>query len=406
MVRDRAAAGARLLRLVNESARRLHPRDNQRRRDEWVAELGTTSHDLTNLPLPPSPAEMIRQLVVGGSKRDQDGVSRALSSLADALGTLTSSPTAGNREIRASHAIEQAIQKLDEALEDAEILLAASEREVCERILEEGRRLQRLLVAVHLDQSVASKVKGKPDVFPATLDQLSDDASERQLAEEQRALEEAFEAVDPKAIVRLDHSERFPSSVDPHCWLIAIEPAQFEALLAVTTELRLLDRRPVDPPLYVLLIVNDKAATNASKFSHLTEHGLIPVQADEHRALVEQLDLQPPRTETVEAVTELITLLGKASLLAALQHHRPTEWPTTKPTAHDVLSHAAALIQDPIKSNHPDIALVASELLDLVESECRGQHQRVLAGRSDGYCDCIRRRRVRRLDLSRGDRSH
>jgi len=379
IVRQRARCARSVLELVSDAARRLNPADHPKRRQEWITRLEEVKATLTDLPLPPGPVELSTSAGIADQEPDQDPISRALSSLADSLDPLAEPIEAERRAITASISLEKALDKLEEALSKSHRLFASGERETYANLSKAGVRLQRTLVSVHLEPAIARKIKGAPGELGGVIDRLVDDASERQVSSELLALEAVFTDTEALSLSCIEDDGRNLTSIDPHCWVVSTTPERYEALTALTTQLRSSDSDVVGAPLYVTVLADGSPVAMTSRVSRLTPHGLVPVQASEHASLIDRLDLDPCPTEVLECVQELVSILSQASLQAALERNRPTSWAKPIPASRDLLLDAASMASQRPISEQPTLLEPIAELLRLVETECAGGHDQVLA---------------------------
>lgn len=370
LIRARERIAETLAALVGDAPRRLSSFDDQKRREQWTGDLEETVRALAELPRPPAAAEHdpVSAAARWDEQRDEDSMSAAFRSVADALRMLAPGTSGKIVHAGVGDSVRKAALKLEGALEDGGSLTTAVERVACRRLLTGLQLLRDVLAALSFDIQLAKRVSGRPEDLGGNLLSLVADAAARQMENERSELHELFREVDGSFVLEVPDPVPFLTSVVGHQWLVTVPPSSWDAIARVAAE-----RRPVDISVSISIACRHGAdlLPIAGRLSRSFDAGFVPLGADQLAELGAALGLSVVRGPALDTFGTIVQELARASWEFARSELRPAEWrsPDSDPLAH--WEHAESLGRE-LDANGL-LSGVVEELLERVRAEIEGQ---------------------------------
>lgn len=370
LIRERERIAVTLAGLVEDAPRRVGYFDHQKRREQWISDLDEAVRALAELPRPPATAELdpVSAAARWDEQRDEDSMSGSLRSVADALRMLAPGPSGKVVHSGVGDSVRKAALKLEDALDEGDVLTTAVEREACRRLSNGLQLLRDVLAALSFDIELAKRVSGRPEDLGENLLCLVADAATRQLENELSELHDLFREVDGAFVFEVPDPVPFPSSVVGHQWLITVPPSSWDAIVQVAAERRPLD---VDVSISIACGHGGDLLPIAGRLSRSFDAGFVPLGADRIEELGASLGLSVVRGPTLDTFGAIVQELARASWEFARSELRPAHWSSPDADPRARWDRAEGLSRE-LDAEGPLYGVV-EELLERVRAEVEDQ---------------------------------
>lgn len=369
LIRGRARIATSLLELMKAAPRRLAPRDNAKRREEWKARLSNLSAQLGDLPQPP-----VNRVFSRFSASEEQEVSRDTPLLIGPLRTVVQAlPRLIETQeipvyVQVAAQLQHAQMQLSEALGGRTALLGEGEAEVFRVMGCQLMTLRRLLVAIAYRPARRQQIVGPPKAWPRIIQRIIADVDREQMEDEETRLA-TFRTLPSVSIYRVSRSKPLPTSVFGHEWVITVPLAGIDA--AVELMLNLAEGGALGFDVRVTLVakLGESWLPLAIIPSRLSPAGWLPLSHSEIESLARQaaaVVIDGPHTALLRRVEAALETYRWATARLRL---RCQDWPKPEDASAKHLVGARAAIVAATQSCDETYISILTDAVDAAEAD-------------------------------------
>jgi hypothetical protein len=382
LLTEQARIGRELVELAADAPYRLRPNDQPSARVAWTSRLQRVAQRAGELAPRPAERSEVRPLSHAqedAARREDDPVSRALSTAAQALNTFASN----DNRAATSMALRDAASRIEEALSTSPRVFGL-DQPLPESLGAALRRLARAALSANLSPDAWRGVRfGDGERVEQTIAAAAQECHEK----ERDLLSQVAASVPSGQLYLVPDPRPFPGNIDETGWLLTAEADDWDAAVLALAGLDSAIRDALACNVWLLAIDEGIAV---SKGVSLTRHGpqpVLPLTRDSLESLATAAGLSVPSSSNPasEALQELADRLVRDSWATALHRRRPAEWPTIiSPPNSEALAatrrDASALVDRLPAEVAPIVDRALGLLIQQVEKEVLDASSLTLAG--------------------------